>query len=141
MKRIIGLMLIVTFLSGCVSTRVNINTNVPGARVTVDGELLGQTPINSAKISNKTGRGWVIVEKEGYETYQGVLRKEIKAGATAAVVIGYSFSFLLLPLFLLLYVQYVEGPLKNQYIILEEVKSPQPVFHPNVVNINTFSSF
>ena len=120
MKRILALILIVIFLSGCASTKVNINTNVPDAMVTVDGVLLGQTPITSAKISNKSGSGRVIVEKEGYKTYSGFLNKEAKGGAIAAVVIGYSFSFLLFPLLLLINVQYVNGPQGNQYIILEK---------------------
>ena len=55
MKNIIALFLIcLLLLSGCSTTRVTINTNVPDARVIVDGELLGNTPVQSVKMKNKT---------------------------------------------------------------------------------------
>lgn len=121
MKKIIGLILIGTLLLGCATTKVNISANVTGASVIVDGRPLGETPINSVKIKNTSGRyNQVIIEKEGYKTYQGTLQKEDKMGAIAAVVIGYSFCWLLLPALLLINTKYVSGPVSDQYFILEE---------------------
>jgi len=121
MNRVIGLLLLGIILTGCATTKVNINTNVDGARVIVDGKVVGQTPVNSAKIKNSSGRQYqVIIEKEGYKTYQGTLQKENNMGAIAAVVIGYSLIWLLLPALLLINAQYVEKPVSDQYFILEK---------------------
>jgi len=121
MKRFIGLLLLaVFFVTSCSTTRVNITTNVPDAKVTVDGRHIGNSPISSAKLKNSSGKQYtVIVEKEGYKTHYGILQKEEKGGAAAAVVIGYMFSWLILPLALLINLKYVEGPVKNHYIILQ----------------------
>ena len=121
MKKIIALLVIGALLSGCATTtNVNIKTNVEGARVIVDGKLLGETPINSVKIENNTGKPYqVIIEKEGYRTYHGRLQKEDKADAMGAVIVGYSLCFLILPLFLLLYAPYISGPVPDQYFSLE----------------------
>jgi len=120
MKKTIVLMLIGTLSSGCVSSRININTNVTEARITVDGQLLGQTPINSIKVKNQLGKSYrVTIEKEGYNTYQGNLQKELKPGAITAAVFGYLFCWLLLPAPLMIYTLYAEGPTQNHYFILE----------------------
>jgi hypothetical protein len=119
-KKIIALLVMGALLSGCATTRVNINSNVGGAKVIVDGKVLGETPINSVKIKNNSDRSIpVIIEKEGYKTYQGNLQQENKTGAMVAVVIGYSFSWLLLPALLLLNLQYIRGPVSDQYFVLE----------------------
>jgi len=120
MKKFIVLILIGTLSSGCVTSRININTNVNDARVIVDGELLGQTPINSVEVKNRTGRPYkVIIEKEGYKTYQGVLQKEYKPLAATATVFGYLFCWLILPAPLMIYALYAEGPMSNHYFVLE----------------------
>jgi hypothetical protein len=121
MKKIIALLVIGALLSGCATTtNVNIKTNVDGARVIVDGKILGETPVNSVEMKNNAGGSYqVIIEKEGYKTYRGILQKEDKMGAMAAVIVGYSLSFLLLPLLLLLYAPYISGPVPDQYFSLE----------------------
>ena len=121
MKRIIGLLLIAVMLLGCATTYVNFNTNVDDARVIVDGVVLGQTPIDSVKMKNSTRGYQIIIEKEGYQTYQGRLRTEDNGPALAAVIIGYSLSFLILPLLLLINLKYTTKPIENQYFILEEI--------------------
>ena len=122
MKKIIALLVMGALLSGCATTTsVNFNTNVEGAKVVVDGKLLGQTPINSVEIKNNSGRDYlVIIEKEGYKTYRGNLQKEEKTGAMTAVIVGYILgSFLILPFLLCIYGQYVSGPVPDQYFVLE----------------------
>jgi len=123
MKKLISLLLIWILLSGCASTttNVNINTNVGGARVTIDGKEIGQTPINSVKLKNTSGKDYQItIEKEGYKTYEGVLRKEENESALTAVIIGFIFIWLLFPALLLINAKYLEKPLKYQYFILEK---------------------
>ena len=120
MKKFISLMLVCAMISSCATSRVNINTNVPASNVIIDGKEVGETPISSLALKNKTGRYQIIIEKEGYKVYQGYLRKETKAGPLVAVVTGYSLIWLLLPALLLLYIPYVEGPEPNQYFVLEK---------------------
>jgi len=121
MQKIIALLMVGALLSSCAtSTNVNIKTNVDGAKVIVDGKLLGETPVNSVKIKNNSGGSYqIIIEKEGYKTFRGILRKEDKTGAMAAVIAGYALSFLILPLLLLLYIPYTSGPVPDQYFSLE----------------------
>ena len=120
MKKIIALLVMGALLSGCSTTMVSINTNVEGAKVIVDGKLLGETPIDSVPIKNKTGSAYqVIIEKEGYKPFRSILQKEDKAGASVAVYIGYAFCWLLLPALLLINMQYMEGPVPDQYFVLE----------------------
>jgi hypothetical protein len=124
MKKIIGLLLIAVLLFSCAtSTQVNINTNVPDANVVLDGKQIGKTPINSVKVKNYASRSYqVIIEKEGYKPYTGYLQKEDKPAAIAAVVIGYCFIWAILPAFLLLYIPAMQGPVPDQYFVLEEAK-------------------
>ncbi|MDR0389448.1 MAG: PEGA domain-containing protein [Spirochaetaceae bacterium] len=120
--KIIASVLICVMVMGCSTTsKVNIRTNVPGASVVVDGRDIGQTPLESIEIKNKSEGYRVIIEKEGYETYTGTLAKETKAGPMAAVIIGYAFCWALLPALLLLYIPYVDGPTSDQYFVLKEV--------------------
>jgi len=114
-QKVISLILVGMLLSSCVSTKVKFNTNIEGAKVTVDGKTLGETPIESTKIKNNQGRNYqVIIEKEGYKTYHGYLRTEDKKGAIAASVAGYFFLFPLL-----IYGLYISGPTPDQYFVLE----------------------
>ena len=124
MKKFIGLLLIAVMLLSCAtSTQVNINTNVPDANVVLDGKQIGKTPIKSVKIKNKASRSYqVIIEKEGYKTYTGYLNKEDKPAAMVAVAIGYIFIWAILPALLLLYIPAIQGPVPDQYFVLEEAK-------------------
>jgi len=126
MKKILALLLIGILMSGCASnkyTKVTIDTNVPDARIIVDRQVLGQTPVNSVKIENKTGKIYtIVIEKEGYKTYVGTLKKEEKASAQIAVVMGYVFSFFLFPMLLWINAKYLNGPVSYQYFTLEPVE-------------------
>lgn len=122
MEKTISLLLIAIMLAGCqTTTLVNINTNVPDATVVVDGQPRGNTPINQVTIKNSPGRTYpVIIEKEGYETYRGVLATETKTANATAVVVGYVLSPLLLPLLLCINGLWIEGPQPNQYFVLQK---------------------
>jgi hypothetical protein len=123
MRKIASLLLVVMALTACqTTTRVNINTNVPGASVVVNGKMLGSTPVQRVKIKNSSGSGYqVIIEKEGYETFRGRLATETKTANAVAVGVGYVFSWLLLPLFLCINALWIEGPQPEQYFVLNEV--------------------
>jgi len=121
MKKFIALLLAGIILSSCATTTVNIGTNADGATVIVDGRIRGQSPINPIKLKNSSGKQYeVIIEKEGYKTFQGNLKKEDNMPAVIAVVVGYSFCWLLLPALLLINAQYMEKPVEDQYFLLEK---------------------
>jgi hypothetical protein len=122
MEKAISLLLITIMLAGCRTTSmVNINTNVPDATVVVDGKVIGNTPIHQVKMKNSSGRTYlVIIEKEGYETYRGVLSTETKTANTTAVVVGYVLSFLILPMLLWVNGLWISGPQEDQYFVLKE---------------------
>jgi hypothetical protein len=122
MERLVGVLLIAIMLAGCqTTTKVNINANVPGASVVVNGRMIGNTPIQQVKIKNSSGRSYqVIIEKEGYETFRGNLATETKTANAVAVGAGYVFSWLLLPMFLYINALWIEGPQPDQYFILKE---------------------
>ncbi|MDR2159165.1 MAG: PEGA domain-containing protein [Treponema sp.] len=124
MKRIMSIIVIAALLSACqTTTRVNINTNVPGAQVVLDGKVLGATPITGVKIKNSSGKSYsIIIEKEGYETLHRSLQKETKTGNATAVVIGYVFSWAILPMLLWINGLWTEGPVPDQYFVLEKSK-------------------
>jgi hypothetical protein len=89
--------------------------------VVVNGRMIGNTPIEQVKIKNSSGKGYrVIIEKEGYETFQGRLATETKTANAVAVGAGYIFSWLLLPALLLVNALWIEGPQPDQYFILNE---------------------
>jgi uncharacterized protein YcfL len=122
MEKLVSVLLIAIMLAGCqTTTKVNINTNVPGASVVVNGRMIGDTPIQQVKIKNSSGKGYqVIIEKEGYETFQGRLTTETKSANVVAVGIGYAFCWLILPMFLYINALWVEGPQPDQYFMLKE---------------------
>jgi hypothetical protein len=105
---------------------VNITTNVPEALVAVDGKVVGNTPVERVKIKNSSGRRYpVIIQKEGYETFQGALTTETKSAAATAVVVGYVFSWLGLPMLLWINALWIEGPQPDQYFVLQEAAPVQ----------------
>jgi len=60
------LLTLVTAESGCVSRRMTIRTNPPGALVEVDGERLGLTPVSSDFLYYGTRE--ITISAPGYET-------------------------------------------------------------------------
>ncbi|GHV09930.1 hypothetical protein FACS189485_22850 [Spirochaetia bacterium] len=122
MQKIVSIILISLILGSCqTTTKVNITTNVPDAKVTVDGKPLGNTPISSVKIKNNSGKTYsVVVEKEGYETLQTRLHTETKNANVAGLVVGYSLCWLIIPALLLLNGLWLDGPVEDQYFVLKE---------------------
>lgn len=100
---LIGL-LVVSLFSGCVSTtNVRFNTNVSGAKITVDGKEIGTTP-TQRKMSNAI---WedpdIVITKDGYKTLYVSEEKELKAVNLVCGLLIWWPSLL-----------YVSGPKANQ---------------------------
>lgn len=81
MKKLISLLLLVILLASCAtSTMVTFNSNVEGANVYVDDELVGQTPLELRMSNFVTDEPTVSVEKEGYKKSRKPISKEVKVG-------------------------------------------------------------
>lgn len=103
---IISALVLVLFLASCVSsTRVSFYSNVEGAEVYVDGELIGNTPV-TVKMSNAIWE-WpdITIKKDGYEEIKDVqLAKELKVPNAVLGVLVNEFALL-----------WVWGPKKVQH--------------------------
>jgi hypothetical protein len=123
-KNLIVLLIAICFLGCQTTTKVNINANVPDASVVLDGVPVGKTPLTNITVKNNAGRAYpIIIEKDGYETLQRTLTSETKMANAVATYIGYAFCWLILPLPLLINLQWVNGPVENQYFVLQEKKA------------------
>ena len=92
-------------LTGC-ATMVRIDTNVHGAKVTLDGERPMESPA-VANLSDFVFSNYpVTIEAPGYQTVRASLKKEVKVGALVGSL------FVGLPLL------WVWGPAPNQYFEL-----------------------
>ncbi len=101
-------LLLLVFLTSCVSsTRVSFNTDVEGAEVYVDGELIGTTPTQK-KLSNAI---WedpdVLIKKDGYKDLRTSVYQEMKPVNLVCGLLLWWPSLL-----------YVYGPKKAQHYIL-----------------------
>lgn len=112
MKSILGkfvaVLLLLVSLAGCVSsTKVTFATDVDGAEVYVDGELVGTTPVQT-KLSNAI---WedpdVLIRKDGYKDLHSSVNKELKTVNLVCGILLWWPSLL-----------YVSGPKKTQNYIL-----------------------
>jgi hypothetical protein len=81
MKKVLALLLIaVLFMSGC-ATLVRIETNVPDAKVRLDGQPIGSTPLEKS-LSDAIWKNYdILIEKAGYHVLRTRLNKEFKVGA------------------------------------------------------------
>jgi len=64
----IAIALIILTLTGCVHLKVE--SDPPGAKVTINNRNFGTTPTNAIKISRSYP---IIIKKNGYETYEGTI--------------------------------------------------------------------
>ncbi|AEE17597.1 PEGA domain-containing protein [Treponema brennaborense] len=94
--------------TGCVSgTNVRFVSDVPGAQVYVDGELVGTTP-TAVKLSNAVWESPdVLIVKEGYKDTYTELKKEVKPVNLVCGLLLWWPSLL-----------YVYGPKQNQSYVL-----------------------
>ena len=95
-------------LVGCVSSSdVTFNTDVDGAEVYIDGELIGTTP-TTIELSNAV---WedpdIVIRKTGYKDLKTNLRKEIKGPNVVFGLLLNTWAWL-----------WVYGPKENQSFIL-----------------------
>jgi hypothetical protein len=91
--------------------------------VILNGKVVGTTPITGLEVKNSVSTSYrVVIEKEGYETLQKHLQRETKTANVTAVVIGYIFSWALLPMLLWINGLWIEGPVPDQYFVLTETE-------------------
>ena len=77
-KSVIGLIVLVSFITTSCATMVRIDSNVKDASVSINHEKIGQTPATT-KLSDFVFNSYTVsVEKEGYLPYVGPIKKEVK---------------------------------------------------------------
>ncbi len=81
MKKLIALLLVLCVLLASCSTMVSIRTNVPGAKVKVDGEVIGKTPLEESFTNFDFADPVVEISKDGYKPVKTTFHKEFKVGA------------------------------------------------------------
>ena len=62
------------FFLGCASTTL-INSNPPGAKLFLNGQEKGETPYTHTDRSAAGARTLVILKKEGYQDFNGEIRR------------------------------------------------------------------
>jgi hypothetical protein len=75
MKRVLAAVTVIPFLAACASS-TTIRSHLSGAKVYVDGEYLGETPVvqEDAAIAGTSKK--VVLKREGYHDQVGTIRKE-----------------------------------------------------------------
>jgi len=76
MKKLISVVFAVAvFVSGCASSTL-INTVPGGAKVYIDGQLLGDSPVSHSDTAVSGATKAVLLKKEGYKDKTTLIRKE-----------------------------------------------------------------
>ena len=80
MRRMISLVLVVAITSGCAAT-TTINSVPPGATASIDGRLLGQTPVRYSDSSVFWNKHELVLAMAGYNDKRVRLEKtEVRVG-------------------------------------------------------------
>jgi len=84
MRRMVSLVLVVAITSGCAAT-TTINSVPPGATASIDGRLLGQTPVRFSDSSVFWNKHELVLTMPGYNDKQVKLEKqEVRVGRSLA---------------------------------------------------------
>ena len=87
MKRMTSLIMLVAMLSACATT-TTIKSRPPGARVYVDEQYLGETPVEFTDSSPFWSKRALVLKKEGYADKSLLLRKdEMRVGPLIGTIV------------------------------------------------------
>lgn len=75
MKKIMALFMVSFFLFGCASTTL-IKSNPPGAKLSLDGKVVGETPHFYTDKAVAGTMKTVTLKKEGYKDFKGYIKRE-----------------------------------------------------------------
>jgi len=123
MKKIIALLVLALFLSGCAANQAAFISEPPGAQVIVNGEVIGTTP---CKLEYRCDSGTdyeVVIQKDGYEPVRHTFKSdEINRGerakwVTASILLPLGSPLLIGALF--------TKKLKDSYEFVLKQESPQ----------------
>ncbi len=71
--------------------KVSVNSNVQGAQVFIDGNMIGNTPVLNARIKRKD-TSLLTIKKEGYKEYQQTLQTKFDPWFWGNIIIGGVFG-------------------------------------------------
>jgi hypothetical protein len=108
MKRVIAASVVLILIMSSCATLVRIETDVPDAKVKLDGQTIGTTPVEKSLSDGIWENYDIVIEKDGYRTLRTRLNKEFKVGT----FIG---GLIIWPLLLWVY-----GPEPIQFFELEK---------------------
>lgn len=123
MKKIIALLILGLFLSGCAANQAAFISEPPGAQVMVNGELIGNTPCRLDYHCDSGTEYKVVIQKEGYEPVTHTFKSdEIDRGVrakwvTASIILPMGSPLLLGTLF--------TKKLKDSYEFVLKQETPQ----------------
>ena len=75
MKKLLSVITVIAFLSGCASSTL-IKTVPEGANVNIDGSLIGTSPVSYSDTAVSGTTKTVLLKKDGYKDKTGIIRKE-----------------------------------------------------------------
>ena len=75
MKKLIALSMVLIFLLGCASTTL-IKSNPPGAKLRLDGKVVGETPHFYTDKAVAGTMKTVTLKKEGYKDFSSTIKRE-----------------------------------------------------------------
>lgn len=67
LKKIVALLILSIFMTGCAANQAAFISEPPGAQVIVDGEVIGTTPCKLDYNCDSGGDYEVVIQKEGFE--------------------------------------------------------------------------
>jgi len=92
MRKLIAMAMALFFLFGCASSTL-IKSNPPGAKLSLDGQVQGETPYTYSDQAIAGTMRTVTLKKEGYKDFSGTIKREkLSVGALIGGI------FLLVPL-------------------------------------------
>ena len=71
--------------------KISVNSNVQGAEVKIDGQVIGRTPVVNARIKRQDS-SFLTVQKEGYKDYEMKLQTKFDPWFWGNIVIGGVFG-------------------------------------------------
>lgn len=127
LKKIVALLILSIFLTGCAANQAAFISEPPGAQVMVDGQVIGTTPCKLDYNCDSGGDYEVVIQKEGFEPITRTFKAdEVDKGerakwVTASIILPMGSPLLIGTLF--------TKKLKDSYEFILKQETPQLAAH------------